>query len=409
MPNFVGGVAAAGVEALRDAAATFSPFQLRAPIDTTLADPEALAADYLAKLNYPEHVFGALSPEAQDRVAVAVGCAPSAEWEPSAPVAAGTPSYLAPSWEKDVFDVLFRKEAARASTPRKPTASHRSNASEWPEFRSLENWRQAGNQVDVVGALAASMGKGWDALDPAGANELPRIRSSKYGITMVVIPGGTFSMGVPDAEARALSTQAKRFGSEAHELVDDLIARARPVRAVTVDAFLCAEGPLVSDHEKRLACEGDASNPHAVLRMGAAAAAAAVATSGMRFLAESEWEWIARAAGMRAWLSGDESPEQWASRMLVGTLEAMSHPFGVLGLGWGEWVDDGWHANYVDAPARSTSWEPMTLPEVVRGGALELWPWQVGGEALLLHAAARGRAPEGAVNAVRLASDLPRR
>ena len=94
---------------------------------------------------------------------------------------------------------------------------------------------------------------------------------------------------------------------------------------------------------------------------------------------------------------------------MKGRLEAMPPPFGVCGLGWGEWVDDGWHATYRGAPKRSRAWEPKTEPEVVRAGAFELWPWQVGSEGLLLHAAARGKAREGDAYAVRFAQDLPGR
>src|SRR3990167_3749198 len=117
MPNYVRGVAAAGVEALRAIATSFADWQLAAPIDTSLPDPEALATEYLTKLSYPEHVFDRLPEDAQDRVALAIGGVAQAAWT-SPPVPPGTPSYKAPSWEGDVFRVLFAKAEAPAPTAR---------------------------------------------------------------------------------------------------------------------------------------------------------------------------------------------------------------------------------------------------------------------------------------------------
>ena len=55
LPNFVPCFTAAGAEALRESAEQLRDFQLRAPIDVTIADAEGLEADYLAKLNYHHH------------------------------------------------------------------------------------------------------------------------------------------------------------------------------------------------------------------------------------------------------------------------------------------------------------------------------------------------------------------
>ena len=236
-----------------------------------------------------------------------------------------------------------------------------------------------------------------------------RVRSAKLGIALVAIPGGTLEMGLSPEEQRELVRRVKGRGPEAREHVRELAALARPRHSVVIDAFLCAESPLRAKHAKKLGCEGDAANPHAVLRVGAAQAAAVTGATKLRLLAEAEWEWVARAGGSCAWLSGEDEPEDWARRVLGAAPEDTPHPLGALALGWGEWVDDGWHATYRGAPKLSTAWEPKTGPEVVRGGALEQWPWQVGGELVLLHAAARGRASDGGQHALRLARDLPAR
>lgn len=409
MPNYVRGVSAAGADTLRAIAAGFAAWQLRAPIDTTLSDPAALAAEYLAKLTHPEHVFSRLPEDAQDRVAVAVGCATQAAWKPSGAVPPGTPSYKAPSWEKDVYAVLFAKEAEPPRAPRVTSEARVSRASAWPELGSLAKWKKTRARTAVTEAIARALGKEWTPCDPAGVHALPRVRSAKLGIALVAVPGGTLEMGLSPEEQRELVKRVKGRGPEAREHVRELAALARPRHAVAIDAFLCAESPLRAKHAKKLRCEGDAANPHEVLRVGAAEAASVTATAKLRLLAEAEWEWVARAAGSCAWLSGDADPEDWARRVLGAAPEDTPNPLGALALGWGEWVDDGWHATYRGAPKGSTAWEPKTRPEVVRGGALEQWPWQVGGELVLLHAAARGRASNGGQHALRLARDLPAR
>lgn len=414
MPNFIRGLAAAGVEDLRAIATSFAAWQLCAPLDASLSDATALAADYFAKLKHPEHVFGALAASAQDRVAIAVGCPPRSAWKPAAPIAPGTPEYRMPSWEKDVYEQLFARAALPAAAPRQAGAKVDS-ASAWPEFSSLATWKKVRKRAAVAEALASALGNPWKVGEPSTPHKLPRVRASKLGLSFVVVPGGSFDMGLSVAEQKALAARAKRLGPEALEHVRDLVARSRPVRTVVVDPFLCAETPLLGKHAAKLSEaesmveESDAANAHRVLRLQSGAAASVVNKTGLRLLAEAEWEWIARAGGTRAWLSDDDAPDEWTGQALKGRLEAMSHPFGVFGLGWGEWVDDGWHATYRGAPKRSRAWEPKTEPEVVRAGAFELWPWQVGSEALLLHATARGKAREFDANSVRLAQDLPGR
>jgi formylglycine-generating enzyme required for sulfatase activity len=151
---------------------------------------------------------------------------------------------------------------------------------------------------------------------------------------------------------------------------------------------------------------GDAANPHGVLRV--TSAVAATVPEGFRLPSEAEWEWLARRGADSTWLSGDDGPTAWGERTLAAALTDDGHPFGVHGLGWGEWADDGWHPTYRGAPATSQAWDPMSRPEVVRGGGLALWPWQ-SGEVLLSLTAARDRAGPRAAHAVRLVRNLPSR
>jgi len=179
------------------------------------------------------------------------------------------------------------------------------------------------------------------------------------------------------------------------------------LRKVTVAPFLLAVAPILERQAGALEVTGDAGNAHGVLRVESAAAAAVVERSGLRLASEAEWEWVARSSG--AMLCGDSDPEPWVAAHLASPVGAHSHRFGMQGLGWGEWVDDGWHPTYKGAPTGSAAWDPKTRPETVRGGSLALWPWQVGGEVLLCHAACRDRAGDGSIHAVRFAADLPPR
>jgi len=408
MPNFIRGVAAAGLAALRDVPAQLAAWQLTpgATVDVTLDTAEALAAELLAKLTYPEHVFGLLPPDAQDRVAASVGVVARAAWTHAVPVAPNTPDYKLPSWEKDVYTVLFRREDAPVAALRDavPGASF---ASAWPELRSLAAWKKVPDPKSVTSELARALGKGWRALAPTGSFALPRVRHTKLGVTVVAVPGGTLQMGLSPLEQRELVRRVKGQGEEAVGHAKDVAHAARPMHAVRVDPFLCAETPVVAAQQAKLHCRGDAINAHGIVLCDADVAAAVARATHLRLLAEAEWEWIARAPGKAAWVSGTEAPDEWAARVIATPVAKLTHPFGILALGWGEWVDDGWHPTYKSAPARATAWTPRTRPEVVRGGALALWPWQAGGELVLCHAAARERST--GVHAVRLARDLPAR
>lgn len=412
MPNYVRGVSAAGKAELLAIASRFADWQLKAPIDTTLRDAEALAADYLKKLAHPEHVFDALPPDAQDRVAAAVGCVTRGAWAPAEPIGHGgqaTPAYRMPSWEKDVYAVLFLRQKAAPPRARETTGCPTSHSNDWPELSSLTGWKRARDPASLAESLALALGKGWRPGPPAGSWQLPSVRSVKLGVSLVAIPGGTFEMGLSPGELAELKRRVRGRGPEASLHVRELAKLARPVHRVKVSPFLCATAPLRAPHATKLRCDGDSGNPHGVLRVDSETASGIVAKTKLRLLAESEWEWLARAAGTRCWLSGERAPEAWAEATLASALDHDAHPFGIAGLGWGEWIDDGWHPSYEGAPNRSMSWEPATRPTVVRGGALAHWPWQVGGELVLAHAASRDRAGEAAHHAVRLALDLPAR
>ncbi|MEZ5115790.1 MAG: hypothetical protein R2737_05930 [Candidatus Nanopelagicales bacterium] len=408
-PHYVRGLSAAGADELRAAMATFAEWQVLEGrrLDPTRGDAEALASDLRDTLTHPEHAFDPLSPEAQDRVAVALGLPPSADWVPREPVPPGTPSYARPSWEKDVYAVLFLRQHEPPPVARPIDPDARDHSADWPQLAGLDRWRRTRDKDSVTRALASALGRGWTAREPVGPYSLPRLGSTRGRLVLVAVPAGDLTMGLTPAERRDAGRRATPYGPEAAEHLKAATATARPVRQVAIAPFLCAQTPVLQQQAGSFGLEGDAANPHHVVRATSRAAAAAT-PEGFRLPSEAEWEWVARAGGSRAWLSGDEPPPEWAARVLAAPLAEEEHPFGILGLGWGGWLDDGWHPSYRGAPTTSRAWGPMSRPETVRGGALTLWPWQ-SAEVLLLHAALRDRAGAGAAYPVRWARDLPPR
>ncbi|MFO0609398.1 MAG: hypothetical protein U0324_39910 [Polyangiales bacterium] len=408
LPEFVRGLSAAGVDSLRAAAGAFADWQLAAPLDLSADDPAALAAEYARKLRYPEHVFDPLDPGARDRVAAALDVPTFEAFARAQPDA--DPDDLPFDWERDVLARLCRREAPPPPAARAPrtTADH---ASQWPELASLERWRSLSpdEAASVTAALARALGEGFVALPRAGDHGLPRVRSEPLALSFVAVPGGSFAMGLTEDEEADLHARVAAASPESARHVPAFAPSLRPVRRVAVRPFLCAETPLLATHRGAFAAEGDDGNAHAVLRMACDDALAAVEAKGLRVVTEAEWEWVARAGGARAWLFDEGEAAAWAEATVQAPVTSLTHPFGVLALGWGEWVDDGWHPTYEGAPADGASWEPRVWLQTTRGGALAYWPWQGGGEMIGAHAAAREPGGLQGRHAVRAARDLPAR
>jgi len=155
--------------------------------------------------------------------------------------------------------------------------------------------------------------------------------------------------------------------------------------------------------------QGEVMPVHDVVALEAERAVAVVKRLGLRMLTEAEWEYLARANEQRLWLSGARDPAEFVEDFCGQDLFAGEEPFGVHGLPWGTWVDDGWAPSYKGAPADGSARQPYELPQVVRGGgAPRSFPWQVDGEALLLLTIHRDRAEKG-MFPVLAARDLPAR
>lgn len=407
MPEFVRGLTAAGVDALREAANALADWQLTAPLDLASDDAAALAREFERKLQHPEHLFNLLPPEARDRVAVAVGLTPIEAF--ASAHSDVSDDDLPFDFESAVLERLCRREAPPPPGPR-VSRGVTDHGSQWPELASLERWRALTTEeaASVAVSLARALGDGFVAHEPAGDHRLARVRAEALGISFVAVPGGVFAMGLSEVEEGELFDRVSAASPDGAEHVRAAAAVSRPVRRVEVRPFLCAETPLLGAHRAAFSAEGDDGNAHAVLRMACDDALTALVAKGLRVVTEAEWEWVARAGGTRAWLFESGDGAAWAEATVRTPVVALTHPLGVLALGWDEWVDDGWHRTYEGAPTSSASWEPREVLQTVRGGALACWPWQ-GGEVALAHVAVRELGGLQGRHSVRAARDLPAR
>jgi formylglycine-generating enzyme required for sulfatase activity len=317
------------------------------------------------------------------------------------------------SFDEMVCVRVFEETAVVApEAPKVRTTATRdpAGAADWPELASEKAWHATKDKAAVARELAASLG-GFVSREPARDMKLARIEHRASGVTFVAIPGGTFAMGLSPAEKKRLAPIAKKLGEEATMHLRALGKVASPARDVEVPAFLCAEAPLTKKQAPIAEGESavDVTPVHGVLLVDGDGAAKLAAKTEGRLLTEAEWEYVARAGSGRTWLSGATEAKAFVRTFLARELLDCDDTFGVHGLAWGTWVDDGWFDSYGRASADGSAREPRARPEVMRGGgAPMLVPWQVGGEAMLLLVAHREKRQKG--NApVLLARDLPKR
>lgn len=319
-----------------------------------------------------------------------------------------------PTFDEAVLARLFEERELPVVPPIRPSARNVSNAKKWKEFSTLAAWTKLPEvkRQKAAQSLAHAVGAGFTFVDFVGANQLARFRDRTLKLDFVAIPGGKFSMGLSDAEKRELTRLMKKWDEEeARMFLRDLSEIARPLHEVNISPFLCAFAPLNLVQGKKFAKGAEiaeiAESTHQVYLYDAPSAIKIAKQASGRFLTEAEWEFVARAGGVRAWLSGDDEPREYAERVMAADLlDADGHPFGICGMGWGSWVEDSWHRSYGGAPSDGSAWEPRELPELARSGGLMSYPWQMEGEALLLHATHRERVQSQRFP-VLLARDLP--
>jgi hypothetical protein len=275
----------------------------------------------------------------------------------------------------------------------------------------LETLRALASEARV--ALAAAIA---DALGPkfapsdalVGTAGLPAVVHSPTAMRLVAIPGGDFVMGMTPEEIDEIARLYAPLGraDEAREYVS---WATQPPRSVSVLPFLCAEEPI-SERVARallpdLYADDEDDGAGAFAQVTPRRAAELRGALGFRFLAEAEWEWIAREGGARRWLS-DAPPSAMSLGLDPGGADPCApNAFGFALLRAGiEFVGDTWHESYESAPSVAIAWEPRAVPEHARGCHA---CWQDEMEAVRLHAGVREGRHGDHPAAVRFALDLP--
>lgn len=281
-----------------------------------------------------------------------------------------------------------------AAAKERPAATTKKKAKKegMKELASLDAWSALTRtrRTQVRDEIAKTLG--FRAGKLVGPHQLAEV-VSKERIRFVVIPGGSFEMGMRDTDL----ARVRPF-----DLEDELIEHTRPVHRVTIRPFLCARSPLRDEDDSLLFLNGDAATE------------ALAEHAGFRVMSEAEWEFVARSGGVTAFLGTDDIDEA-LSRVEAAT-DAADDPtstrsdetaFGLVALHWGEFVADAWHADYDGAPCDGSAWDPTDTLQYWRGGTAHGYPYQEDFSIVECLAAFRSTPPLRDSLCLRLARDLP--
>jgi formylglycine-generating enzyme required for sulfatase activity len=283
------------------------------------------------------------------------------------------------------------------------------------DLSDVRRWRVAARDVrERIGRdVAERLGPDF-RLEPLNPSGTVRVTSLRDGYVYALVPGGEFEMGIHPREwkeVQSLDSQGALQGAP------EVLGWAVPVHRVHVKPFLCGVLPLLrSEAERHVRNWERGSRPHyegplAPAMLSSAEAAEVLAAKSSRLPSEAEFEFVARSGGDGRWIVKPES--QWQCARLDALLaqpvpdESMANGVGIAGLEFGEWVADAWHDSYDGAGQTSEPWGRAARPELARSGALSVYPWQVGSEYLMCHAAIRFRSEPRTCWGLRLALDLP--
>ena len=293
--------------------------------------------------------------------------------------------------------------------------------------------------------LAAAMGFFALAAAPASDTVEREFKECSICPVMIGIPGGSFVMGSPPAEAGRFDTEGPQ-----HEVMLNAFAISK--YDVTTEEFLrflketgyqpapcnrilnlawrspgggLAYPPFVGQPSRWPAVCLDWKDAQAYvawLNMKAKSERPALAgrDGPYRLPSEAEWEYAARAGTTTARWWGESlgagnancngCGSRWDNSVLAEVDSFRPNAFGlygVLGNAW-QWTEDCWHESYVDAPQDGSAWRAQNCTRhVVRGGSWNNLP-------IFVRSAARsGSEPNGgeydysSVAGFRLARTLP--
>jgi formylglycine-generating enzyme required for sulfatase activity len=236
----------------------------------------------------------------------------------------------------------------------------------WPTWDALND----ATRREVMHETAQALGSEFQPASLVGIRKMGSIKHVPSGYEFLLMPGGSFSMGMTEAEEDRILEVVRTLGgfSDAPEdervtwektlrrEIGSIAMAARPVHEVSVAPFLCGRRHL---GETRV-------------------------EPAWRALCEAEWEYVARASYPDGWLL--EPPLSWGNQSGPDRALTQESPLGLFDLvSWaGEgFAEDGWvgRGGYAGAPnvARPFTPEGGELDWIARGGPTNGWASEVAG------------------------------
>ncbi len=288
---------------------------------------------------------------------------------------------------KNFQGIILEEEDLTANGPLKADVDFRHSDLRGARLRRVILPAGTLQRCDLRGAVFEDVREAEHLVPPEDLPDFAIFKEAPYAPEMVVIPGGTFTMGSPRDEKSRDEDEGPQ-----HEVTVPRFAMGRhPVTFEEYDAF-CAKsgGPRKPDDEgwdrgRRPVINVSAQDAEAYTRW------LADRTGGLyRLPSEAEWEYACRAGTKtRHWFGDDDrqlKDHAWFGKNAGGKTqpvgaEGHANPWGLSDMHGNvlEWVQDCWHGNYNEAPTDGSAWMATNGGDcsrsVLRGGSWNGNPW----------------------------------